>query len=129
VVTNNLPVDEVWREQANCKDVPLDNFFPLEITKQNRKEVNKTIAICKLCPVAVQCVFEAIVNDYDGIWGGSTLYQRYAYIRYLNSNNISEMTIEHAQQFINDIFGNQIVAYPKKGSKRRPKISIDYSNK
>ena len=40
MVTNNLPVDEVWREQANCKDVPLDNFFPLEITKQNRKEIN-----------------------------------------------------------------------------------------
>ena len=129
MVANNVPVDEVWREQANCKNVPIDDFFPLEITKNNRKEVNKTIALCKACPVAAECVLEAIVNDYDGIWGGTTVYQRYAYIKYLNANNVKEITIADAQQFVNDIFGDTVISFPRKGSKRRPKVSIDYSSK
>lgn len=129
MVSNKAPVDMTWRENANCKDIPTNDFFPIEITKNNRKEVNKTISICKSCPVAAQCVLEAIVNDYDGIWGGTTMYQRYSYIRYLNSNGITEISIIEAQQFLDDIFGNNIVGYPRKGSKRRPKISINYSDK
>lgn len=129
MVSNNAPVLMSWRQHANCKNIPTNDFFPVEITKNNRKEVNKIISICRNCPVSAQCVLEAIVNDYDGIWGGTTMYQRYSYIRYLNANGITEISLTHAQQFIDDISGNTVVGYPKKGSKRKPKISINYSDK
>ena len=39
-------------------------------------EQAKAIAICKQCPVRMPCLLEAIATNSEGIWGGTTHYQR-----------------------------------------------------
>ena len=61
-----------WREQAVCKGMPLDIFFPDYGNYKRAKEV------CAICDVRMACL-ESVLrfdNDLDGMFGGYTPAER-----------------------------------------------------
>jgi hypothetical protein len=61
--------DRRWVEQAACTGSGA-NFFP---SKMGEKGVNEAIAICRGCPVRVECLKYALNNNIThGIWGALT---------------------------------------------------------
>ena len=62
-----------WRDEARCLDSP-ELFFPDNDTGPAAQQAK---AICKVCPVRVQCLELALTNDERaGIWGGFTTTER-----------------------------------------------------
>lgn len=64
-----LPVEPLggWATRAACVGLPADWFFP------EKKETGRTQirAICRSCPVRVECLEWAVTNRIrDGWWGG-----------------------------------------------------------
>jgi hypothetical protein len=73
-----------WRSEASCKDVDVNQFFPVDssnrmiYSKETSEVINQTVSICDSCPVAVNCLRDALENDMEGIWAGlSQSYRRY----------------------------------------------------
>lgn len=70
--------DGLWRDHASCRSQGSAMFF-LELRRgespnaiKERKE--HAIGVCQLCPVTVQCLTYAILNEERwGIWGGVNL--------------------------------------------------------
>ncbi len=62
-----------WRENAACRhSSDPDAFFPLTPSAQRYAQ-----QICRTCPVAAECLSEALHIGADhGIWGGYTPEQR-----------------------------------------------------
>lgn len=58
---------------AACIGSDPDLFFPEHYRSAN---VPLAKAICNRCAIKAQCLAEAIAEDYDGIWGGTTAYER-----------------------------------------------------
>ncbi len=62
-----------WQQQALCRGVDRDVFFPPEDerppARQRRERVAR--AICTACPVRPPCAVYALVNrELHGVWGG-----------------------------------------------------------
>jgi WhiB family redox-sensing transcriptional regulator len=57
-----------WQEDALCAEVDPEIFFP------DRGGSSKTAkAICRTCPVAVECLEYALETDQGyGVWGATT---------------------------------------------------------
>lgn len=69
-----------WRDDAACRDMDLDLWFPA--TGESHKAAEAK-AICATCPVAVDCLAEAkAAHIRCGIWGGKTLDERQRSRRY-----------------------------------------------
>lgn len=69
-----------WRKSAACRDQDPELFFPVSKTAEQEA---KAKAICKRCPVKMQCFKSA--SEY-GIWGGLNEDER----RELRQHHISE---------------------------------------
>jgi len=67
-----------WRDNAACSTVDTNVFF----STPKSPTVHQALSICKSCPVRKECFYEAVLYGYDGIWGGSTLEQRFVLISY-----------------------------------------------
>lgn len=70
-------LDDKWRRDAACRDVPPDVFFPQAATTgrnaridiESKTEVAKNI--CRACPVQQACLeFALTTNQEAGVWGG-----------------------------------------------------------
>lgn len=61
----------VWRQWANCKDVPKDVF----VIKQGQS-TERALWFCETCVVRKACLEYALDNNCVGIWGGTTQKQR-----------------------------------------------------
>ena len=80
---------EDWRADALCAEVGGDMWFP---DKNSNESVNNHVrqakAICRQCPVAVQCLQFALDNqEYYGIWGGLTYRERRAWVKKQSASN------------------------------------------
>lgn len=65
--------DASWRNQAACKSTTTpDRFFPIDYDSD---ESRATRLACRRCPVRQECLAEGM-SHRDGIWGGTTPYQR-----------------------------------------------------
>lgn len=98
-------IDSTWRENALCKDNPdfiIDDFFMVSITKKNIKKVLEINALCRQCPVSAECLHEALMFNYDGIWAGTTPRQRKVYIQLNRNSTVEGLTIEEAKQIVDD---------------------------
>ena len=64
-----------WREQAECKDdATADLWF---VPPGDRHGIAAAKAICRRCPVAAECLAEAMANpSIVGVWGGTTENER-----------------------------------------------------
>lgn len=61
-----------WREQANCKGLASDLFFP---ERGELEKAEQALAVCKGCVVKEQCL-EANIGEYYGIFGGTSGRER-----------------------------------------------------
>lgn len=68
-----IETDRSWADNAACKGLPLDMFFPpgkLPAPPEAREA-------CKACPVALECAIYALEhNQHHGLWGGLNIRQR-----------------------------------------------------
>lgn len=66
-----------WRDQAACRDVDTDLFFPVQQTSEREWELAR--AICRHCPVKAECLDAALSfegADRQGMWAGMTPDER-----------------------------------------------------
>lgn len=108
-----IPKEEDWRQQSACSAVDTNVFFPLKITASS---VKQALVYCKTCPVKLECLQTAIIYDYDGIWGGTTLAQRNYYIRNQYTGSFNKFTIDDAKQMMKSI---NFVSVTVRSSKRK----------
>ena len=62
-------------EQAACINSDPDIFFP-DSPSNYTIRVRQAKRICAGCPVALQCLAQAIHGEEHGIWGGTTEAER-----------------------------------------------------
>jgi WhiB family transcriptional regulator, redox-sensing transcriptional regulator len=69
-----------WTKLALCAGHPDRGcWFPDDYSEM---EVARAVAICRVCPVRVDCLTYAITTKQsDGIWGGATPSQRRRMVR------------------------------------------------
>lgn len=69
-----------WREDAVCRTVDPDLFFPDQVIKgvtHPKVQAREAKAICAQCPVRQECLSEALLRPEPfGIWGGTTEQER-----------------------------------------------------
>jgi WhiB family redox-sensing transcriptional regulator len=66
-----------WRDEAACKGMPADLFFPEGKQGQtiNINVLSRAKVICNSCPVQPECL-EHGMSEPIGIWGGKTRRER-----------------------------------------------------
>lgn len=66
--------DTAWHQYASCKGMETSVFFgDGRVGGSKNRSVGKrnAISICKGCPVRIQCLKYAVLNNVEyGIWGG-----------------------------------------------------------
>lgn len=95
-----------WREDALCKDHPtldLDDFFQVSVTRKNANTFLAIKNLCRSCPVASQCLYEALLFNYDGCWAGFTHKQRTAYIRHCRDNTVVDLTVDECTEILREL--------------------------
>lgn len=67
-----------WRDQADCRRLDPDWWFPRGATRrQDIEQADTAKAYCRRCPVAMQCATWALAQrPTDGIFGGLDVDQR-----------------------------------------------------
>lgn len=65
-------------EKAACTTANPELFFPEGTKEQQGVATYKAKHICSGCTIAKQCLAEALANDEEGIWGGTTTNERKA---------------------------------------------------
>ena len=64
-----------WVTQAHCRDIDPEELFVKGAAQR------KAVAICRHCPVVLQCRADALDNRVEfGVWGGMTERQRLSLI-------------------------------------------------
>jgi hypothetical protein len=64
--------DTTWMEQASCREVPPETFFPTASGVEGQREVARAVLICRGCAVIVQCkAYSKLLSPGEGVWGGS----------------------------------------------------------
>lgn len=66
-----------WTNDAACKGVDPNLFFPTRGSNSLNGVAKAAIKqYCNECPVRLQCLDYALVNNEPGIWGGTSQFQR-----------------------------------------------------
>src|SRR5271169_2157607 len=65
-----------WRDDAACRDVDPDLFFPLGTSGASLLQIDEAKQICRTCPVCVPCLRWALDTGDAGVWGGTTEDER-----------------------------------------------------
>ena len=59
-----------WRDRAACKDDPIPDLW--FVPPGDRHGIAAAKAICRRCPVAAECLAEALADpSIVGVWGGT----------------------------------------------------------
>jgi WhiB family transcriptional regulator, redox-sensing transcriptional regulator len=62
-----------WRDNAACREIDPDLFFPIEAEGHDLLRIDEAKRICRACPVRAQCLAWALDHWVDhGVWGGAT---------------------------------------------------------
>jgi len=77
---NKTTIDFTWREEALCKGVSTELFFPTrgEIVSKELKQM------CLDCPVNNKCLDHALKYEHYGFWAGTSEEQRISIRKKLN---------------------------------------------
>lgn len=69
--------DTEWKQFGLCHEQN-DLFYPPDLLTTRSKQFNAAPAkaICADCPVRMDCLWSAIANNEQGIWGGTTEEER-----------------------------------------------------
>jgi hypothetical protein len=97
---------EEWRSQASCRELDVNNFFPVDssnrmiYSKETSSTIRQSVALCDSCPVALECLKDALEHDMEGIWAGlSYSYRRYI-MKHFFDDDVSKIDEEILLQFI-----------------------------
>lgn len=99
-------LDHSWREQGSCyrgMTYPTEAFFFTNITRFNINQIRDIQNMCSECPVAANCLYEAMLFNYDGMWAGMLPQQRVAYIRHQRNATLEGLTVAECQQILEDL--------------------------
>lgn len=64
-------INSNWRQQAACKEIETDDFFPHKVNKNNINKIRSLFETCNNCTVINECFYEAVINDHHGIWAAT----------------------------------------------------------
>jgi WhiB family redox-sensing transcriptional regulator len=68
-----------WRQQARCRGVDPEVFYPVSDDDEDAEEAK---SICALCPVREACLeFALTTREKNGVWGGLTERERRRVLR------------------------------------------------
>lgn len=66
-----------WRQSAACADVDMELFFPVTFVGPGAVQAEAAKAVCRECPVRVECLEDAIEQgDRWAVRGGLTPAER-----------------------------------------------------
>ena len=66
-----------WRQEAACRDVDPEIFFPIGTHGPALVQVEQAKKICRRCPAVDECLQFALESGQDaGVWGGTTEDER-----------------------------------------------------
>ncbi len=66
-----------WREDAECRDLDPNLFFPVGVTGPAVDQIAAAKGICAACPVQHNCLEFAITTNQEfGVWGGTSEDER-----------------------------------------------------
>jgi WhiB family redox-sensing transcriptional regulator len=69
--------DDLWRDQALCRDTDPELFFPIGTTGQALLQIDHAKQVCTECPVTDECLEFALATNQDsGVWGGLSEEER-----------------------------------------------------
>jgi WhiB family redox-sensing transcriptional regulator len=72
------PVDRThWMLRGACLREDPELFFPISAWGPARVQIGAAKAVCARCPVQANCLSYALINQPDGIWGGTTREERW----------------------------------------------------
>jgi WhiB family redox-sensing transcriptional regulator len=79
-----------WHTRAACRTTSKSVFFgsstPEERPAYTLTSIRKARAICEMCPVFNECLYQALTNREDyGLWAGTTMRQRKEIFRAVDS--------------------------------------------
>lgn len=75
------PLDESWRDEANCRNVPPSVFYPTEA-----EDIGPAQAICAACDVRPDCdAFATSTHQQEGVWAGILREPRWKRVRRANA--------------------------------------------
>lgn len=63
-----------WEESSACRHEAPGLFFP---SRTDSLQVWEAKRLCARCPVARECLDEAVLRGHTGIWGGTTPEERH----------------------------------------------------
>ena len=67
----------VWRQDAACRDIDPNLFFPIGVTGDAVEQIATAKEICAGCPVQLECLDFAITSNQEfGVWGGTSEDER-----------------------------------------------------
>jgi WhiB family redox-sensing transcriptional regulator len=79
-----------WRENARCKEMDPDLFFPVGTTGPALLQIEAAKAVCRQCDVRQDCLQYALDSNQEyGIWGGLTEEERRYMRRELTTRSIA----------------------------------------
>lgn len=67
-----------WRDWSACRFVPDDERWIFWAPEADQRAMGACRQVCSWCPVADQCLTEALRSDETGFWGGHTEAERKA---------------------------------------------------
>lgn len=87
----------VWRSKALCRNNP---SFPTSVFFASPKsaDIAKAKSLCSTCSVSSHCLQNAIIYQYDGVWGGTTEDERSYIIKSLFNNDVSDLTLDQCKK-------------------------------
>ncbi len=68
---------EDWRENASCRAVDPDLFFPVGTTGLALDQIEQAKAVCRSCVAQAPCLeFALSTNQESGVWGATSEEER-----------------------------------------------------
>lgn len=65
-----------FTNEINCAGIPTNAFFPEKNSKEIHAQVLYARKVCANCLAKQECLDYALGHSVDGIWGGTTEYER-----------------------------------------------------
>lgn len=67
-----------WQDRGRCRTLSVAAFFDFEEVRGRERATRSETAkaICRGCPVRVQCLEHALAVEDFGVWGGTTASER-----------------------------------------------------
>jgi hypothetical protein len=95
--------DLFWHEKALCKDLPLEDFFIDKLNSRNKSVLSSIFSTCDVCPVAVECLQDALNNDDEGIRAGSNYHHRQHILNRFFKKTKKKISLEEASAALSSI--------------------------